>query len=179
MKPLAAILSVIALLGGSVGVNTASHAETGYGLPALETLGADSDYSRFMQEGVPEALRLQALGKLWRVHPVIGTVDRLSDYGSELEGVELAQSENRTSWATKEPVIATEGTVLPATESLESDSSFSAFMQSDVPASIKHLALSRLWRSQPYINQIDDLSDYADDLYTTTVVGFQAAPDTK
>ena len=176
MRPLAAILSVIALLGGSVGVNTASHAETGYGLPALETLGADSDYSRFMQEGVPEALRLQALGKLWRVHPVIGTLDKLSDYGSDPEVVELEQRETRNPRPAAEPVIAIKGPALPATESLESDSDFSVFMQPDVPESIKNRALSKLWQNHPDINRIDDLSDYGDDLFTTTVVDSQAAP---
>ena len=54
------MLSVIALLGGSVGASTASHAEVGYGLPAVETLGTDSDYSGFMRAGVPEVLRVQA-----------------------------------------------------------------------------------------------------------------------
>ncbi len=178
MKTLATMISVIALLGVSVGASTASHAEAGYGLPAVETLGADSDYSGFMRPGVPEALRVQALRKLWRSHPVLGAVDELSDYGSDLEVVELEQSETRNPRAAAEPVVAIEGPALPATESLESDSDFSIFMQPDVPESIKHRALSKLWRSQPYISGIDDLSDYGDDLFTTTVVDSQAAPAT-
>ncbi len=178
MRTLATMLSVIALLGVSVGAGTASHAESGYGLPAVETLGADSDYSGFMHAGVPEALQVQALRKLWRSHSIIGALDELSDYGSDLEIVKLEQSETRSSRAPAEPVIAIEGPALPATESLESDSDFSVFMQPDVPESIKHRALSKLWRSDPYINRIDDLSDYGDDLFTTTVVDSQAAPAT-
>ncbi len=176
MRTLATMLGVIALLGGSVGVITASHAETGYGRPALETLGADSDYSRFMRAGVPEALRLQALGKLWRNHPVIGAVDELSDYGSESEGGELEQSETRNPRPAAEPVIAIKGPALPATESLESDSDFSVFMRPEVPEAVKNRALSKLWQNHPDINRIDDLSDYGDDLFTTTVVDSQAAP---
>jgi len=178
MRTLATMLSVIALLGVSVGASTASHAEAGYGLPAVETLGADSDYSGFMRPGVPEALRVQALRKLWRGHPVIGAVDELSDYGSDLKVVELEQRETRISRATAEPVNAIQGLALPATESLESDSDFSVFMQSEVPESIKHRALSKLWRIHPNINRIDDLSDYGADLLTTTVVDSQAAPAT-
>ena len=178
MKTLATMISVIALLGVSVGASTASHAEAGYGLPAVETLGADSDYSGFMLAGVPEALRGQALRKLWRSHPVIGAVDELSDYGSDLKVVELEQSETRISRATVESVNAIEGPALPATESLESDSDFSVFMQPEVPESIKHRALSKLWRSHPNINRIDDLSDYGNDLLTTTVVDSQTAPAT-
>ncbi len=178
MRILATMLSVIALLGVSVGASTASHAEAGYGLPAVETLGADSDYSGFMHAGVPEALRVQALRKLWRSHPVLGAVDELSDYGSDLEVVELEQHETRNWRAPAEPVVAIEGPALPATETLESNSDFSVFMQPDVPESIKQRALSKLWRSPTYINRIDDLSDYGDDLFTTTVVDSQAAPAT-
>ena len=79
MKTFATMLSVVALLGVSVGASTASHAEAGSGLPAVETLGANSDYSGFMHAGVPEELRVQALRKLWRSHPSIGAVDELSD----------------------------------------------------------------------------------------------------
>ena len=178
MRTFATMLSVVALLGVSFGASTASHAEAGFGLPAVETLGADSDYSGFMHAGVPEALRVQALRKLWRSHPAIGAVDELSDYGSDLKVVELEPSETRNSRAAAEPSITIEGPALPATESLDQDSDFSVFMQPDVPESIKHRALSKLWRSHPYINRIDDLSDYGDDLFTTTVVDSQAAPAT-
>ena len=167
MRTLATILGVVALLGGSVGASTASHAEAGHGLPAVETLGADSDYTGFMRAAVPEALRVQALRQLWRSHSVIGAVDELGDYGLDLEVVELEQSDSRGSRA-----------ALPTTESLGNDSDFSVFMRPGVPESIKHRALSKLWRSHPDIGRLDDLSDYGEDLFGITVVDAQAAPAT-
>ena len=178
MRTLATILGVVALLGGSVGASTASHAEAGYGLPAVETLGADSDYTGFMRAGVPEALRVQALRQLWRNHPVIGSVDELGDYGLDLEVVELERNEARSSRAAAETAFAIDGPVLPATESLGSDSDFSVYMRPGVPESIKHRALSKLWRSHPDIGRLDDLSDYGEDLFGITVVDAQAAPAT-
>ncbi len=178
MRTLATILGVVALLGGSVGASTASHAKAGHGLPAAETLGADSDYTGFMRAGVPEALRVQALRQLWRSHPVIGAVDELGDYGLDLEVVELEQRDSRGSRAAAETAIATDGPVLPAIESLGSGSDFSVFMRPGVPESIKHRALSKLWRSHPDIGRLDDLSDYGKDLFGITVVDAQAAPAT-
>lgn len=49
-------------------------------LPDPETLDAASDYRPFLAEGVPAALKRQALRRLWRVNPVIGTLDGLDDY---------------------------------------------------------------------------------------------------
>jgi hypothetical protein len=46
-------------------------------LPPLETLTAESDYSVFMQEGVPEETRLAALRKLWTSDPVLAAQDPL------------------------------------------------------------------------------------------------------
>jgi hypothetical protein len=49
-------------------------------LPDLETLDDDSDFTGFLQDGVPEALRRQALRRLWRVNPVLANLDGLNDY---------------------------------------------------------------------------------------------------
>lgn len=46
-------------------------------LPPVESLGCDSDYSRFLQEDVPEQLRKLALRKLWATDPVLSAVDPL------------------------------------------------------------------------------------------------------
>ncbi len=175
MRTLATILGVVALLGGSVGASTASHAEAGHGLPAVETLGADSDYTGFMRAGVPETVRVQAVRQLWRSYPVIGAVDELGDYGLDLEVVELERSDAPSS---AETAIATDGPVLPAAEGLGSGSDFSVFMRPGVPESMKHRALSELWRSHPDIGRLDDLSDYGEDLFGITVVDAQAAPAT-
>ena len=49
----------------------------------LENLSYDSDYTKFMGEGVPEAIRRQALRQLWRSDPVLANVDGLVDYGED------------------------------------------------------------------------------------------------
>ena len=40
-------------------------------LPPIESLGADSDYTIFLRQGVPEALRIAALRKAWASDPFI------------------------------------------------------------------------------------------------------------
>lgn len=49
-------------------------------LPDPETLDATSDFSVFMQPGVPAELRRRALRRLWKVNPIISTPDGLDDY---------------------------------------------------------------------------------------------------
>lgn len=52
-------------------------------LPDPETLTAESDFSVFMRDGVPEDLRRIALRRLWRLDPVLANVDGLVDYGED------------------------------------------------------------------------------------------------
>jgi hypothetical protein len=49
-------------------------------LPDPETLDATSDFSVFMQPGVPAELRRRALRRLWKVNPIISTPDCTDDY---------------------------------------------------------------------------------------------------
>lgn len=49
-------------------------------LPDPDTLDAASDFSVFMQPGVPVELRRRALRRLWKVNPIIATPDGLDDY---------------------------------------------------------------------------------------------------
>lgn len=49
-------------------------------LPDPDTLDAASDFSVFMQPGVPAELRRRALRRLWKVNPIISTPDGLDDY---------------------------------------------------------------------------------------------------
>jgi len=49
-------------------------------LPDPESLAPDADFSVFLREGVPEALKQKALRRLWRSNPIIRTVDMLDDY---------------------------------------------------------------------------------------------------
>ena len=49
-------------------------------LPDLDTLTGDSDFKPFLQAGVPTNLRRDALRRLWRVNPIINSLDGLDDY---------------------------------------------------------------------------------------------------
>ena len=49
-------------------------------LPDVDTLGADSDYSAFLGEGVPENVARRAMRKLWRSDPMFAHLDGLNDY---------------------------------------------------------------------------------------------------
>lgn len=55
-------------------------------LPDIDSLGPGSDFSMFMQTGVPSELKTKALRKLWRVKPELANLDGLLDYGEDLTG---------------------------------------------------------------------------------------------
>ncbi len=49
-------------------------------LPDIDSLDASSDFSVFMKDGVPPALRRRALRKLWHSDPVFNRICELDDY---------------------------------------------------------------------------------------------------
>jgi hypothetical protein len=53
------------------------------GLPDIETLDRDSDYTGFLRAGVPEEMTRRALQKLWRSDPVLANLDGLNDYDED------------------------------------------------------------------------------------------------
>ncbi|MGI9494257.1 MAG: DUF3306 domain-containing protein [Geminicoccaceae bacterium] len=55
-------------------------------LPDIDKMEAGSDFSVFMQAGVPRELKTKALRKLWRVKPELANLDGLIDYGEDLTG---------------------------------------------------------------------------------------------
>lgn len=55
-------------------------------LPDIDSLGPTSDFSVFMQTGVPADLKTKALRKLWRVKSELANLDGLIDYGEDLTG---------------------------------------------------------------------------------------------
>ena len=67
-------------------------------LPPVDELTADSDYTVFMSEKVPEAIRRAALRKLWVSDPVFANLDRLNDYDDDYSIVETVVSAVRTSY---------------------------------------------------------------------------------
>ena len=52
-------------------------------LPDIDSLDDSSDFSVFLREGVPDALRRRALRKLWRVNPLLANLDGLNDYDED------------------------------------------------------------------------------------------------
>jgi hypothetical protein len=59
-------------------------------LPDVDSLDESSDFSVFMQNGIPEELQKRALHKLWRLDPSFGHIDGLLDYGEDYTGNGLA-----------------------------------------------------------------------------------------
>jgi len=58
-------------------------------LSDIDSLDETSDFSIFMQDGVPDALRTRALNRLWRLDPTFGHVDGLLDYAEDFTGTGL------------------------------------------------------------------------------------------
>ncbi len=54
-------------------------------LPDIDSLDKDSDYTPFMQAGVPEQLKKLALRALWRSDPVLANLDGLNDYDEDFK----------------------------------------------------------------------------------------------
>ena len=52
-------------------------------LPDPDTLDADADFTVFLKDNVPEALRRRALRRLWRLDPVLANLDGLNDYDDD------------------------------------------------------------------------------------------------
>jgi hypothetical protein len=101
-------------------------------LPDLESLTYESDYSPFLQKGVPVELRNQALRRLWRSSPVLANLDGLVEYGQDYSGVGTKKMLVRTAyrvgrgmidWALEEPdkppVPAGAGDAPPTQERIE------------------------------------------------------------
>jgi hypothetical protein len=53
------------------------------GLPPLDTLDKDSDFTPFLRNGVPEFLKRRALRVLWRVNPFFNFRDGLNEYDED------------------------------------------------------------------------------------------------
>ena len=64
-------------------IDAAKQAEIVAELPDIESLDETSDFSVFMKEGVPQALRRRALRKLWRINPLFANLDGLNDYDDD------------------------------------------------------------------------------------------------
>ena len=74
-------------------------------LPDIDSLTAESDYTAFMGEGVPEHLKRLALRKLWRSDPVLANVDGLVDYGEDFKVAELMGDAVKTAYRVGKGII--------------------------------------------------------------------------
>jgi hypothetical protein len=70
------------VIGQESGENPAT-AEIVEQLPDIESLDENSDFTAFLKEGVPDALRRGALRRLWRLNPVFANLDGLADYDED------------------------------------------------------------------------------------------------
>ena len=65
-------------------------------LPDLDSLNEDSDFSAFLQDGVPDALRRQALRRLWRLNPVFANLDGLNEYDENFSALGMVAENLKT-----------------------------------------------------------------------------------
>jgi hypothetical protein len=84
-------------------------------LPDIESLDGDSDFSVFLKEGVPEALRHQALRKLWRVNPLMAGLDGLNDYDEDFTVLNLGVEGLKTAYKVGKGYLSDEEETPPET----------------------------------------------------------------
>ncbi len=65
-------------------------------LPDIDSLDKTSDFSVFLKEGVPEAIRRKALRRLWRLDPVLANLDGLNDYDEDFSVVGMVAGHLKT-----------------------------------------------------------------------------------
>ena len=67
-------------------------------LTPIEDLTPESDYTQFLADDVPEALKRAALRKLWTSDPVLACLDGLNDYEEDFNVIDTAISAADTSY---------------------------------------------------------------------------------
>ena len=78
-------------------------------LPEIESLDDTSDFTAFLEQGVPEALRRKALRKLWRVNPVLANLDGLNDYDDDYTVAEPVIAGLKTLYQAGKGMVAEDG----------------------------------------------------------------------
>ncbi len=64
----------------------------------IEALDYEADFTRFLEDDVPEALKRRALRQLWRSSPVLANVDGLNDYDEDFTDAALAVETLKTAY---------------------------------------------------------------------------------
>ncbi len=65
-------------------------------LPDIDSMDKTSDFTVFLKEGVPEAIRRKALRRLWRLDPVLANLDGLNDYDEDFSVVGMVAGQLKT-----------------------------------------------------------------------------------
>ncbi|MEL6287578.1 MAG: DUF3306 domain-containing protein [Pseudomonadota bacterium] len=64
----------------------------------LDALDYASDFTRFLGNDVPDAIRRRALSQLWRSNPVLANVDGLNDYDDDFTDAAMVVKGMKTAW---------------------------------------------------------------------------------
>lgn len=64
----------------------------------IETADYGTDFTPFLRDGVPPALRRRALKALWRTNPMLANVDGLNDYDEDFRAVSGAFEVVKSTW---------------------------------------------------------------------------------
>ncbi|MEM1307100.1 MAG: GNAT family N-acetyltransferase [Pseudomonadota bacterium] len=76
--------------GGPTAEENAAEAAEPFDDVDFDALDFQSDYTRFMGDNVPDAVRNKALDKLWSSDPILANVDGLTDYSDDFTDAALA-----------------------------------------------------------------------------------------
>jgi hypothetical protein len=86
-------------------------------LPAIESLGADSDYTVFLARGVPRVLQAQALRVAWASDPAIANFRGMAEYAWDFNAPgygALTPGDDARAWVSQ--IIRSGVTMLPAAD---------------------------------------------------------------
>ena len=103
-------------------------------LPDIETLDATSDFSQFMQKGVPEALKRRALRKLWQVDPAFSHICMLDDYNLDYTDAAMVVPNLKTLYQVGRGMIMPGEDTAEAPESPAAEPAVEAAETSGAPA---------------------------------------------
>jgi hypothetical protein len=103
-------------------------------LPDIETLDANSDFSQFMQKGVPEALKRRALRKLWQVDPAFSQICMLDDYNLDYTDAAMVVPNLKTLYQVGRGMILAGEDTAEAVEPPAAAAALEAAETSGVPA---------------------------------------------
>lgn len=78
---------------------SANNPPADFDLPDIESLTADSDFTVFMKEGVPPALRSLALRKLWASDPMFNVIDEMVEYGGDYTNAAMIVEGMKSAWS--------------------------------------------------------------------------------